>query len=567
MEFVIGGILLIIALMVVGLILRRKVYDHVDRLEEWKMNIMSRNVTAELGKIKQLNLLGETQDKFEKWKDNWDNIVTRTLPDMEEDLLDVEELANRFNINKARKRLASVENSLQKIDEDIDQIYQEVDSLLDSEKYTKEQIDIIGPQIKELKKHLLHNRTQFGNAELFFEARLTKLEKKLDSHQELEEGGNYIAAQQMIDELKEEIRILDDKIHVFPELYRKSKKILPEQIMELRREMLEMAEEGLRVEQFGFEKELKQYEKMLKDTILNLENGEIEDAAELLEQMEVRLNEIVVLLEKEEASKSIVENELPRLKSKTDELNKAYKVLKQEISELQRTYYIESADIEMFLSIEKWLEKLDSQFEQIEENYEMKTTHHLDIKGKLDQYLEDVDKLEEAQAEFYGKVQDLRKDEIDAKAKINELKLSLINMQKQLMKSNIPGVPSSLLNLLEESTDKCEVVLNNLQKHPLDMANVQHSLNEAEKSVNNFVQQTTSVLDQARLVEIAIQYGNRYRRNHPMLSAHLKEAEALFRNYKYEAALEVAVRAIEEIDEQALKKIEQLDEHFQEMMG
>ncbi|SES07089.1 septation ring formation regulator [Gracilibacillus ureilyticus] len=567
MEFVIGGILIIITLMIVGLILRRKVYDQVDRLEEWKMNIMSRNVTAELGKIKQLNLLGETQEKFEKWKEEWDNIVTKTLPDMEEDLLDVEELANRFNIPAAKKRLILIEQSLQSIDESIDQIFKDLEHLLDSEKYTKEQIDIIGPQLKDLKKYLLHNRTQFGKAELFFEQKLTKLEKKLESHHELEEGGNYLAAQQMIDELKEEMRGLDEELSVFPELYRKCKKTLPEQMKELLREMSEMAEEGLRVEQFGFEKELKQYENMLKETIFNLENGEMSDADETLEQMEIRLNEMVVLLEKEETSKSIVENELPKLKNKTDELNNAYLLLKQEINELQKTYYIESADLEMFLSIEKWLDKLDSQFDQMERDYEMRTSHHLDIKERLDNFLEDVKKLEQAQTEFYEKVRDLRKDEVEAVEMITDLKRDLSNTNKQLMKSNIPGVPSSLLNLLDESTDKCEVVLSSLQKHPLDMAKVQHSLDEARKSVSNFVNQTTMLLDQARLVEVAIQYGNRYRRNHPVLAAQLREAEALFRNYKYEAALEMAVRAIEEIDDQAMKKIEQLDEHYQEMLS
>ncbi|MFC4403653.1 septation ring formation regulator EzrA [Gracilibacillus xinjiangensis] len=567
MEFVIGGILLVIALMIVGLILRRKVYDHVDRLEEWKMNIMSRNVTAELGKIKQLNLLGETQEKFETWKENWDTIVTKTLPDMEEDLLDVEELANRFNIPAAKKRLSLIEQTLQSIDENIDQIFQDVDNLLDSEKYTKEQIDIVGPQLKELKKYLLHNRTQFGKAELYFEAELTKLEKKLESHHELEEGGNYLAAQQMINELKEEVEILDDKINVFPELYRNCKKNIPEQMNELIREMAGMADEGLRIEQFGFEKELKQYEKVLKDTIINLENGELDDAKETLDQMELRLNEMVVLLEKEETSKSIVENELPRLKSKTDELNDAYIGLKQEITELQKTYYIESADLEIFLNLEKWLDKLDNQFEQIEKDYEMRLSHHVEIKERLEHLSEDVGKLEKAQLEFHDKVRDLRKDELEAKEKITDLKSKLLYTNKQLMKSNIPGVPSSLINLLEESTDKCEVVLKNLQKHPLDMAKVQHSLDEANKSVSNFVNQTAMLLDQARLVEIAIQYGNRFRRNHPILAAQLIEAETLFRNYKYESALEVAVKAIEEIDEQAMKKIEQLDERYQEMLS
>lgn len=53
MEYLIGFILLIIALLILGLILRRKIYDHVDRLEEWKIDIMNRNVTEELSRVKK----------------------------------------------------------------------------------------------------------------------------------------------------------------------------------------------------------------------------------------------------------------------------------------------------------------------------------------------------------------------------------------------------------------------------------------------------------------------------------------------------------------------------------
>ncbi|MFC4388211.1 septation ring formation regulator EzrA [Gracilibacillus marinus] len=567
MEFVIGGILLIIALMIVGLILRRKIYDEVDRLEEWKMSIMSRNVTAELGKIKQLNLLGETQDKFESWKDAWDEIVAQVLPDMEEDLLDVEELANRFNIPQAKKRLQLIEQSLQEIDHKIDQLLEDVDRLLDSEKHTKEQVELLAPDIKELKKYLLHNRVQFGKAELFFESKLTQLEKKLDSYHELEDGGNYIAAQTMVEEVKQTFAELENKISVFPELYRKSNKMLPEQMNELLREMKMMAEEGLRVEQFGFEKELRQYDKVLKQTIINLEQGELIDVDETLVQMEERLNEMVLMLEKEEKSKSIVENEFPKLKVKVEELKEAYIVLKQEIAELQETYYIESPDLELFLSIEKWLEKIQNQFEQMEKDYEEKATHHVDLKDRIDGIREEMEELEKAQVEFYEKIKDLRKDEIEAKEKIGRLKRQLVATNKKLMKSNIPGIPSTILNLLEESTDKCEVVLKNLYKHPLDMGRVQHSLDEAYKAVSHFTEQTEMLLDQARLVEVAIQYGNRYRTTHPEINGSLIEAEKLFRDYKYEKALEVCVKGLEEVNPYAMKKIEQLDEHYQQMLS
>lgn len=79
-AYIIGFILIIIALIITGLIFRKIIYDRVDKLEAWKLDIMNRNVTAELQRVKALRLAGETQEKFESWKDNWDRILTQELP-------------------------------------------------------------------------------------------------------------------------------------------------------------------------------------------------------------------------------------------------------------------------------------------------------------------------------------------------------------------------------------------------------------------------------------------------------------------------------------------------------
>ncbi|WP_208585863.1 septation ring formation regulator EzrA [Gracilibacillus suaedae] len=565
LEFVIGGILIIIVLLVIGLIFRKKVYDNVDRLEAWKMDIMNRNVTAELAKVKQLNLSGETQEKFESWKENWDFILTRELPDMEEYLLDAEEAADRFRINASKKNLQHVEKTLQNIEKNIEDMYTELDHLLNSEKYVRQEIKELNPRIKELKKYLLHNRTQFGRAEIVFESELTKLEKRLAEYSMLTDDGNYMEAQDLIEALKDEIENIEERISAFPGIYRQCKQQIPEQMKDLLRGMAEMEEEGYRVQQFGFEKELKQYENMLKNAIKELDNGETNKIEESLEQMEERLNEMFQLLEKEAKSKSIVESQFPNARQHLIDIQQQVESTSNEIKELQQTYYLEEADLELFLSIEKWLAKTENQFEQIETEYEDRKANHLEIKDKLDAFSEELDKLDKAQADFQLQIKDLRKDEMEAKEQIAKLKQQLIHTDKKLQKSNMPGIPSFIINALEESTEKCEVVLKQLQKHPLDMGKVQHSIAEATKSVNNFVEQTNLLLDQARLVELAIQYGNRYRSSHPLLASHLSEAEQLFRDYKYENALETAVKALEEVDPNAMAKIEEMDKAFQRM--
>src|SRR5699024_7530502 len=76
MAYIIGCILVIIASIIVALIMRKRIYDQVDRNEEWKLDILNRDIASQLSRIKRLNLSGETQEKFETWKERWEQIVS-----------------------------------------------------------------------------------------------------------------------------------------------------------------------------------------------------------------------------------------------------------------------------------------------------------------------------------------------------------------------------------------------------------------------------------------------------------------------------------------------------------
>src|SRR5699024_12490636 len=99
-----GIILVIIAIIIVGLIERKRVYDVVERQESWKLDIMDRDIAVQLGQIKELNLSGETQEKFESWKERWETIVTKESSDIEEVLFDAEEARSEEHTSELQSR-------------------------------------------------------------------------------------------------------------------------------------------------------------------------------------------------------------------------------------------------------------------------------------------------------------------------------------------------------------------------------------------------------------------------------------------------------------------------------
>ncbi|GAA0600683.1 septation ring formation regulator EzrA [Virgibacillus siamensis] len=557
MAYIIGIILIVIALIITGLIMRKKIYDVVDRLEAWKMDIMNRNVASQIGRIKSLNLSGETQDKFESWKDRWELIVTKELPDIEEYLFDSEEAADRYRFSKSKKKLRETEEILQSIEDEIEKMLNELNQLMESEESSRKEIEQIQPTIKALRKKLSQNRYQYGKAEGHYDDRIDQLDEQLAQYHEHVESGNYSEAHHLVEELKGELNSLQKEMEEFPSLYKACKNELPDQLAELLNGLKGMKADGYRVEHFGFEKEIHTYQQRLMDCVRALENGNEDPAKEIKIEVEERVAEMYQLLEKEAVARNYTESKLPVFQEEVENLENDFLVTKEEIEDLQKAYYFEDTDMEKYLVLGKSIGQLKKQLDMVMAETEEAESSHSTLRSELENGFEQVEDLQQKHDEFKNQIQNLRKDEVTAKEKLEEMKNELYRISRRLNKSNIPGVPSFIWNLMEDAANKNTRVLDALNKQPLDISEVQQALSDAEAGVAQIADKTEIILDQAYLTEQVIQYANRYRSQNPALSAKLSESERLFRSYEYELALEQAAKAVEEIEPGALKRIEE----------
>lgn len=555
-PYIIGFILIIIALIITGLVFRKFIYDRVDKLEAWKMDIMNRNVTAELQRVKALRLAGETQTKFESWKETWDRILTRDLPDIEEYLFDAEEAADRFKVPSANKSLETVEHILNNTEKMIENMYSELDDLLDSEKQSRKLAEKVIPQLKSLRNILLQNLHAYGEAEARFEAEINGHQKKLEHFYYESEQGNYYEARQIINDIKHALIDLEDRLDSFPAIYRQCKVELPEQIKQLKNGIEQMKEDGYQIEHHNFQKELRDLEEQLAVYVTRIEEQDDQTIFDFVATIEERIQEIYAILEEESKARSYVDKHLQTFEKLIEEVVDDFKITDKEVTNLQKTYYLEGSDLELYENLEKWVHQLERQHIKIKQDLAEEQQTYKSLKDDLEVNYQDLQKLKEAHLEFKDQISTIRKDEIEAKEKIQLLQRKLFEINRDLEKSNLPGIPSFILNQMEEATDKSNHVLEKLTEEPLDMGKVNHSVKEATSSVESLVEQTETMIEQVYLIERIIQYANRYRSQYPVLSTRLSEAEKLFRECQYEQALEVASESLENIEPGALSRLE-----------
>jgi septation ring formation regulator len=556
LPYIIGGIIVIIALIILGLIMRKRVYDEVDRLESWKLDITNRNVSEELAKVKALNLSGETQEKFESWKERWDHIVTKELPDTEEALFDAEEGADRYRFKKARQHLQQVQDILTQVEEKIEVMFRELDHLLASEEEARKQAEELQPTLQGLKRIISQHRHQFGKADVRFEAAIAEQVAQLAAYQTLIESGNYFEANQLIMDVKEKTEALETEIEAFPTAYKQVKQDLPAQISDLLGGIREMKQDGYRIHHLGFEDELKQENERLGHLIQQLESGDAEETKLVIPALESRIKEMYQLLENEAVAKNYVDSKFDQYVQTVEKKAEAFLETKEEVDLLRESYFFTDNDVEFHVKLESKISRLAHQLDNLQEEIDNDQYSHAKLKEELEAGFRELSAIEEEHEVIREKIKTLRKDELDAKEKIADMRQKLYDVNRKLQKSNIPGVPQEVWKMVEESQEKTSQAMEILDGHPLDMAQVSTILQQAEEVSDATVEKIELLLEQAYLAEVVIQYSNRYRSQYPMLAAEMLEAEKLFREYQYEQALERAARALQDIEPKALERLE-----------
>lgn len=99
---IIVTMLLIVIINVFVITFRRKHLHRIKVLEKRKTEIQHKPIFEEMTKIKQLNMTGETEEKFESWRADWTKVIDIHMPEIDNLFFDAEEQIDRFKIKNKR---------------------------------------------------------------------------------------------------------------------------------------------------------------------------------------------------------------------------------------------------------------------------------------------------------------------------------------------------------------------------------------------------------------------------------------------------------------------------------
>lgn len=551
--------IIVIILIAVGVLfyLRSNKRQIIEKAIERKNEIETLPFDQNLAQLSKLNLKGETKTKYDAMKKDNVESTNKYLAPVEEKIHNAEALLDKFSFNASQSEIDDANELMDSYEQSYQQQLEDVNEIIALYKDNDELYDKCRDDYREMKRDVLANRHQFGEAASLLETEIEKFEPRLEQYEVLKADGNYVQAHNHIAALNEQMKQLRFYMEEIPELIRETQKELPGQFQDLKYGCRDLKVEGYDLDHVKVDSTLQSLKTELSFVEPLISRLELEEANDKLANINDKLDDMYDLIEHEVKAKNDVEETKDII---TDNLFKAKDMnytLQTEIEYVRENYYINESDAQSVRQFENEIQSLISVYDDILKEMSKSAVRYSEVQDNL-QYLEDhVTVINDKQEKLQNHLIQLREDEAEAEDNLLRVQSKKEEVYRRLLASNLTSVPERFIIMKNEIDHEVRDVNEQFSERPIHVKQLKDKVSKIVIQMNTFEDEANDVLVNAVYAEKLIQYGNRYRKDYSNVDKSLNEAERLFKNNRYKRAIEIAEQALESVEPGVTKHIEE----------
>ncbi|HCW7937723.1 TPA: septation ring formation regulator EzrA [Staphylococcus aureus] len=551
--------IIVIILIAIGVLfyLRSNKRQIIEKAIERKNEIETLPFDQNLAQLSKLNLKGETKTKYDAMKKDNVESTNKYLAPVEEKIHNAEALLDKFSFNASQCEIDDANELMDSYEQSYQQQLEDVNEIIALYKDNDELYDKCKVDYREMKRDVLANRHQFGEAASLLETEIEKFEPRLEQYEVLKADGNYVQAHNHIAALNEQMKQLRSYMEEIPELIRETQKELPGQFQDLKYGCRDLKVEGYDLDHVKVDSTLQSLKTELSFVEPLISRLELEEANDKLANINDKLDDMYDLIEHEVKAKNDVEETKDII---TDNLFKAKDMnytLQTEIEYVRENYYINESDAQSVRQFENEIQSLISVYDDILKEMSKSAVRYSEVQDNL-QYLEDhVTVINDKQEKLQNHLIQLREDEAEAEDNLLRVQSKKEEVYRRLLASNLTSVPERFIIMKNEIDHEVRDVNEQFSERPIHVKQLKDKVSKIVIQMNTFEDEANDVLVNAVYAEKLIQYGNRYRKDYSNVDKSLNEAERLFKNNRYKRAIEIAEQALESVEPGVTKHIEE----------
>jgi len=561
-QFLIIGSAVVIALIIVIVILHLvrkaelKYYrNKVKNLEIERNMIASTPVLLELSKVEPIIKNDKMEEKYNKWQEKFEDIKTRRLTVIDDMLIDLDIYVDKRDYKNCGYRIASTEIEIYKVREAAEHLLEEIKDITLSEEKYRNIVTKLKAKYRTLTKEYQDHKELYDFMQEAIELQLENIEKRFLDFEKVMEDNEYSEVVNICKALDTMIEHMDIIISEMPDILLMSQKIIPNRMNEVANTHKEMVNDGYVLDylniDYNIEESKKNIEKIMdKVKVLNLE-GAMFDLKTMLEYYD----SLFVDFEKERLSRKVYEENVSSFYTKLDKTNHLVQDVYNQLDDIKNMYDLSDEDVSIIDEVNKTLVVINDDYRKMIAQDDSKSSPYSVLNEEVDDLTNRLTIMEDDFDKALKSLGNMYDDELRAREQLEEIEDFLKTCKNEIRSYKLPVITDNYYVQLREANDAIIEVIKELEKKPIVIKVLNTRVDTARDLVLKLYNTTMNMVKTAKMAEMVIVYGNRYRNSIDEVDKELSDAEKMFYKGNYKEALDISIKATSKVDENIYRKL------------
>ena len=554
---VVATILIIVVLSLMRKNSKKKYEKKVLDLETQKNLIASTPVMTELSKVEEIIKTEKMEEKYKEWQQRFEDIKSVNVSKITDMIVELDVIDDK---KEKRVMFAKTELEIYKAKNSADNLLQEIKDISLSEEKYRAIVTKLKNKYRELQTEYEEHKVDYEDIGEVIELQLENIETRFLNFEKAMEDNEYSEVVHIVKALDNLINHLSIVVSEIPNLLLMANHLIPHRLLEIQDIYDTMTKDGYALD---FLNVLHNVDETNKQVQLILERIKVLNLTDCMFELKTILDYLDSLFTKFEEEKK-ARNEYEEInKGFSKKIKKTDKVVKdiyKQIDDIKNMYDLTDEDITAIDDVNKRLLTINLDYKDLKEDIKSKSNSYTHYVKEIEVLVIKLKELEEDLDVSLKSLGSMYDDEVRAREQLEEIQEFLKQSKSVIRSYKLPIITNNYFVELSEANEAILEIIKELEKKPITIKTLNTRVDTARDLVLKLYNTTNAMIKDAKMSEIAIVYGNRYRSSTKEVDTGLNNAGMLFYKGKYRQALETALQAISFVDNNVERKVSEIYE-------
>ena len=542
--YVLSMALIVAVLMLISRHDKKKYSKEITELERDKNLIISASILSELNKVEPLVNNEMMSETYNSWQDKFKKIKDEEVPKITDALIEIEDLFHEKEYKKLKEKIAETELEIYYVKTKANFLLEEIREITLSEEKNRETITKLKASYREIVSKYNNNKEEYNEVKAPLELQFENVDKLFSAFELSMEKNQYTEAPKIVKAIDDTIGNLKIVIEETPSIVLLGKKLIPRKIEDIKKIEEKMNKEGFNLDFLNIEYNITESNKKIADIFQRLNVLNLEDSIFELKTILDYFDSIYNDFDKEKIAKKVYEDYSRTILIKISKLEKINNDLYKKIDDIKYSYDLTDEETNVINTIHHDLKNLRAEYDRIIDLYRSKRSYYTKLAKEMELINVRLTKTEEKLELALRTLGSLKEDELRAREQLDDIKNILKKSKNKVREYKLPIVPQNYYVELSEATMAINDIIKELDKTPISIKTLNTRVDTARDLVLKVYTNINELVKTAKMAELAIVYGNRYRLFNKEVDLGLLKAENSFYKGNFKLALENAINSI-----------------------